>query len=104
MGISSLPLQPALRSSASDSRPNAQRSRPNASSDTRDTVVLHERVSRDATGGSNRRTNTWLWTEAAQEHFVHPGIVLQVVQVHVYLQHLLHRRADFFQLLLHFVE
>src|SRR5688572_4668396 len=59
-------------------------------SDVRDAVDLDQRVARNAAGGRDRRAHSRLRAEAAAEDGVHAVVVLQVVQVDVDLEHLLH--------------
>jgi hypothetical protein len=73
-------------------------------SDIRDTVDLDEGVAGDPAGGGDRRTHAGLGAEAAEKYLVHAGIVFQVVQVDVDLQHLLHRRTGPLEVLLDLVE
>src|SRR5689334_3026783 len=75
-----------------------------AGSDAGDAVDLDQRVARDAAGGGDRRAHARLGAEAAEEDLVHAGVVLQVVQVDVDLEDLLHRGAHRLELLLHLVE
>src|SRR5207244_1108911 len=75
-----------------------------AGSDVGDAVDLDERVAGDAAGGRDGRPDARLRAEAALVHLVHPVIVLQVVEVDVDLEHLLHRGANALELLLHLVE
>src|SRR5512141_1883874 len=69
-----------------------------------DAVDLDERVAGNPSGGGDRRADRGLRAEAAEEHLVHRRVVLQVVQVDVDLQDLLHRGADLLELLLDLVE
>src|SRR5262245_35412912 len=70
----------------------------------RDHVDLDERVSRNPAGSGDGRPHWRFRTEAALEHLVHAGIVLQVVEIDVALQDLLHRRPDALELLLDLIE
>src|SRR5438067_2511859 len=54
----------------------------------RDHIDFHERVAWNSAGRGDRRPNGGLGAEAALEHLVHAGVVLQVVQVDVALQDL----------------
>ena len=73
-------------------------------SDACDAVDLDERVARDPAGRGDRRADARLRAKAAEEGLVHRRVVLQVVQIHVHLQHLLHRGADILEPLLDLVE
>ena len=53
-------------------------------------------VIENRTGGGGT-IGTGLVAKATQEHLVHRRVVLQVIQVHVALQHLLHRGAGLLQ-------
>ncbi len=60
-------------------------------SNRRNTVDLHQRISRNAACGRDRGPHRRFGAEPAHVGFVHRSVVLQVVQVHVHLQHLVHR-------------
>ena len=55
---------------------------------------------RRSDGGADRRVGT----EPAPEHRVHPVVILQVVEVDVHLEDLVHRRSGLFQFRLDLVE
>src|SRR5437762_8839979 len=74
------------------------------SSDVRDHVDLDERVPGNAARGRDRGPHRRLGAEAALEHLVHALVVLQVVQVDVTLQDLLHGRSNARELLLDLIE
>ena len=70
----------------------------------RTTIAAAGGIPGNAPGSRNRRPNGRLVAEAALKDFVHPGVVLQVVQVDVALEDLVHGRARAFQLLADLVE
>src|SRR4029077_20102330 len=72
--------------------------------DVSDAIDLNKRVPRHASHGRNGRAHRRLAAEASQVHFVHGGIVLDVVEIDIYFQHFLHRRAGVGQLFFDFVE
>src|SRR5712692_3742594 len=92
------------RMSAQTTPPLGGRSTVSGASDAGDAIDLHQRVSGDPARGGDGRPHARLGPELAQEDLVHAGVVLQVVQVDVDLQDLLHRRARGFELLLDLVE
>src|SRR5271169_5543774 len=73
-------------------------------SDAGDAVDLHEGVARNSPRRGDRGPDAGLRPEAAQKHLVHRLVVLEVGQIHVDLQDLLHRGADSLELLLHLLE
>src|ERR1041385_1893131 len=73
-------------------------------SKTSDDVDLHQRVAWNTARRGDGRAYRWLRAEAPKEYFVHGRIIFEVVEVHVALQHLFHRRSARLELLLDRVE
>src|SRR5687767_7410707 len=68
-----------------------------------DAVHFDERAPWDPAVARDRRAHRRVRTETAAEYRVHPVVILDVVQIHVDLEHLVHRGADLFELRLDLV-
>src|SRR6202035_4448883 len=69
-----------------------------------DHVDLDQRVSRNATGGRDGCPHGRLLAKPAQKYLVHSCIVLQIIQINIALQDLVHRGTGGFELLLNLIE